>query len=158
MENGRDGQHTKRKMPGQFPERAHKKGRLKGGFEVDSLIGDYSVNQTKHAIGENSRTNLKEPSGLSGVRGQRLFWSLICNYLYPVLVIGHFHVVILPSYGLPMVKLRRRISLSINISRRLMVPPPRGFLFFWSLFFRSLPPLPRGISTGLFGRHPWYEN
>jgi len=42
-------------MPGQFPEHARKEGRLKGGFEVDALIGDYFVNQTKHAIGEEER-------------------------------------------------------------------------------------------------------
>ena len=43
------------KMFGQFPEQAGKKGRLKGGCEVDPLIRDDFVNQKKHAIGEEKR-------------------------------------------------------------------------------------------------------
>jgi len=43
------------KMFGHFPEHASKKGRLKGGFEVDPLIRYDSVNQKKHAKGEEKR-------------------------------------------------------------------------------------------------------
>jgi hypothetical protein len=40
------------KMFGQFPEQAGKEGCLKGGFEVNLLIGDDYVNQKKHADGK----------------------------------------------------------------------------------------------------------
>jgi len=43
------------KMFGQFPEQAGKKSRLKGGFEVDPLIGNDFVNQKEHAIGKEER-------------------------------------------------------------------------------------------------------
>ena len=43
------------KMFSQFPEQARKEGRLKGGCEVDLLIRDDFVNQTKHAKGEEKR-------------------------------------------------------------------------------------------------------
>ena len=46
------------KMFGQFPEQASKEGRLKGGFDVDSLIRYDFVNQNKHAIGEEKREQI----------------------------------------------------------------------------------------------------
>src|SRR4030042_3304808 len=47
-----------KKMFGQFPEQASKKSRLKGGFEVDSLIRNDFVNQKKHAINEDKREQI----------------------------------------------------------------------------------------------------
>ena len=44
-----------KKMFGHFPEQAGKKGRLKGGFEVDPLMRGDFVNQKKHAKGEEKR-------------------------------------------------------------------------------------------------------
>lgn len=46
------------KMFGQFPEQARKEGRLKGGGEVNLLIRYDSVNQKKHAIGEEKRDKI----------------------------------------------------------------------------------------------------
>lgn len=43
------------KMFGQLPEQAGKDGRLQGGFEVDTLIGNDFVNQKKHADGQEKR-------------------------------------------------------------------------------------------------------
>jgi len=43
------------KMFGQFPEKAHKEGRLKGDCEVDLLLWYDSVNQNKHAIADKER-------------------------------------------------------------------------------------------------------
>ena len=43
------------KMFGQLPEQARKEGRLKSGCDVDPLIGNNFVNQTKHAKAEDKR-------------------------------------------------------------------------------------------------------